>query len=54
MFTINPPNITISEDESEVFVCVSKINDVGLARDIVVTAQTGAKTGADDQATGIS
>ena len=51
-FTISPRNVTVSEDASEVIICVSMDSGVGISRNVVVTAQTGAKIGADDQATG--
>ena len=54
VFTISPSNITVSEDDTDVTICISRLSDVVLARDVVVTAQTGFKTGANDQATGRS
>ena len=42
--------MNVTEPEGEVEICVR--TDSQLGRDVVVTAVTGPKSGADDQATG--
>jgi hypothetical protein len=53
-FTISPRNVTVIEGvNSTVEVCVSRVGVTALARNVVVTVQTGPKTGSTAQATGI-
>lgn len=53
-FTIDPPNITVMEGvNSMVEVCVSRVGEIFLDRNVIVTVQTGPKSGADAQATGM-
>ena len=45
-FTISPQNITVVEGvNSTVEVCVSRVSVTALARNVVVTVQTGLKSG---------
>ena len=48
--SVERPNVTILENETEVEICL--ILSTGIAEQVVVTAETGPKTGAADQATG--
>lgn len=53
-FTISPLNITVIEgDNSTLEVCVMRVGQTSLDRNIIVTVQTGPKDGAIAQATGI-
>ena len=49
-FSITPTNITVPESTPEVMACI--LAETSLARDVIVTAQTGPKNGATAQATG--
>ena len=49
-FNLPPLNIVVPEDTSEVEVCIT-LNG-SLASNVAVTAETGSKSGASDQATG--
>ena len=49
-FSITPTNITVPESTPNVEVCI--VAETSLARDVIVTAQTGTKNGATAQATG--
>ena len=49
-FTITPSVTTVSEDDPSVEVCIS--SNTVFARDVAVTAETGPKSGALNQATG--
>lgn len=51
-FNLVPEDITVVENDIEVEVCVVSIGT--LARNVVITAETGPKSGALDQATGIT
>ena len=45
-FTINPRNVTVIEGVNlTVEVCVSRVGITALARNVVVTVQTGPKSG---------
>ena len=45
-FTISPRNVTVVEGvNSTVEVCVSRVGVTALARNVVVTVQTGLKSG---------
>ena len=45
-FTISPRNVTVVEGvNSTVEVCVSRVGVTALARNVVVTVQTGPKSG---------
>ena len=53
-FTISPPNVTVMEGvHSTVEVCVSRVGETFLDRNVTVTVQTGPKSEADAQATGM-
>ena len=47
---VERPNVTVPENEAEVEICL--ILSTGIVEQVVVTAETGPKTGATDQATG--
>ena len=49
-FNLTPLNIVVPENVSEVEVCIT-LNG-SLASNVTVTAETGSKSGASDQATG--
>ena len=49
-FNIDPPMVTVPEPDGMVEVCIT--TDSPLARNIIVTAVTGPKSGAANQATG--
>ena len=51
-FNLVPEDITVVENDTEVEVCV--VSTGTLARNVVITAETGPKSGALDQATGIT
>lgn len=52
-FSINPPNVTVTEGvNSTVEVCISRVDAIALDRNVIVTVQTGPKSGATAQATG--
>ena len=48
---VDKPDIDIPENETEVEVCF--VLSTGVTDQVVVTAETGPKTGAADQATGL-
>ena len=50
--SVERPNVTVPENETEVEICL--ILSTGIVEQVVVTAETGPKTGAADQATGIT
>ena len=50
-FSIDPPMRNVTEPEGMVEICIT--TDSPLARNIVVTAETGPKSGAANQATGM-
>ena len=50
-FNIGPPMVNVTEPEGMVEVCITTSSP--LARNIVVTAVTGPKSGAANQATGM-
>ena len=50
-FNIGPPMVNVTEPEGMVEVCIT--TNSPLARNIVVTAVTGPKSGAANQATGM-
>ena len=49
--TVERPNVTVPENETDVEVCV--LLSTGIIQRAIVTAETGPKTGATDQATGL-
>ena len=49
-FNIDPPMVTVDESDGMVEICITTSSP--LARSIVVTAVTGPKNGAANQATG--
>ena len=50
-FNLVPENIRVVENDAEVEVCIILVGT--LARNVVVTAETGPKSGALNQASGI-
>ena len=49
--TVERPNVTIPENVIDVEVCI--LLSTGISQRAIVTAETGPKTGAADQATGL-
>ena len=48
--TVNIPDITIPENQTEVEICISI--STGITEQVIVTTETGLKTGSSNPATG--